>query len=95
MLSWSRTAEEIVTRTQTGGRREVDKRKSKVKQEVANRSDVGSSRYAHYCRAAVSTDSKCNEVVKGAVVYNVPPLDGVLQDADTSPDQRRVLPLQL
>lgn len=90
MLSWSRTAEEIVTRTQTGGKREGDKRKSKVKQEGMNCSDVGSSRYAQYC----CTDSKCNQVVKGAVVYEVPPLDGVVHDADTSPDQRRVLPLQ-
>lgn len=72
MLSWSRTAEEIVTGTQTGG----DKKKSKVKQEVVNCSH-------NIVCARGSTDSKCNGVVKGAVVHNVPLLDG-----GTSPDQR-------
>lgn len=91
MLSWSRTGEEIVTTTQTGGKRKRDKRRSKVKQEAVNSSDVGSSHYAQYCCfAAEGTDSKCNRVV-----YNVPPPHGVIHDADTSPDQKSALPQQL
>lgn len=97
MLSWSRTVEEIVTRTQTGEKRKKkDKRKSHIKQKAVNTSNMGNSHYAQYfCFAAVGSakhNSKCNQVGKGVAMYNLPPLNVMTHDDVTSSDLKSVLP---